>query len=323
MIKIKPLQSFSRMPRSILEFSSYKASELYNWVLFYSIPTIKNVLPDKYLQHWLLLVISLFNLLQQDVSPQDIEQSKQLLHAFVKQIKAIYGEREMSYNIHQLLHLGLCVERWGPLWATSAFAFESHNGFLAKIVHGTKNMGQEMMNNLKFAEGAIMIKNRVQNNSKIVSKKKEAFIFKSLGKKVIYEYNTDLLCSIDLDPKNVNFYSRVKINNDIFTSSFYKTTKTNNYTIHCILKDSSIFYGIIQIFFISLNQLYFIVKRFLIDHPNILKHNEIEAVVSHIIPITDSDNFILVKIDQVKYLSHLVRVGNYICKQPNLLKSVT
>lgn len=79
----------------------------------------------------------------------------------------------------------------GPLWATSAFSFESHNGFLAKIVHGTKNMGQEMMNNLKFVEGANIIKTKVKRRN-ISPNKKMYFISnyleKPLGIKIILIY---------------------------------------------------------------------------------------------------------------------------------------
>lgn len=36
---IKPLQSFNRLPRAITEFEFCKASEFYNWILFYCLPT--------------------------------------------------------------------------------------------------------------------------------------------------------------------------------------------------------------------------------------------------------------------------------------------
>lgn len=320
LLKIKPNQSFSRMPRSILDFKSYKASELYSWLLFYSIPTLEKILPEVYLQHWMLLVISMFNLLQQKIKLEHIKQSNDLLHAFVKGVKLLYGEREMSYNIHQLLHLSLCVERWGPLWGTSAFAFESRNGFLARIVHGTNKMGEEMMNNLKIAEGANVIKNRVKLQD--VSGSRNVFDCQSLGKAVWYKDNTDLLLSSDLDPKSIHFYRRVKINNVTFTSLFYKSTKTNNYTVEFVFKDDSVLYGIIDIFFVYSGNLYFIVKCLDVDEINILQHNKSKATLQHIIPVVDTNNIKLFHIEQIKHLSHLLRVGKYVCKKPNLLKTV-
>lgn len=39
----------------------------------------------------------------------------------------MYGKVNVSYNVHQLLHLTDSVEARGPLWATSCFPFEGRN----------------------------------------------------------------------------------------------------------------------------------------------------------------------------------------------------
>lgn len=67
LLNIRPPYFFNRMPRSITLHGFFKASEYYNWILYYSVPALVNYLPDKYFQHWLLLVISLFNLLQKPI----------------------------------------------------------------------------------------------------------------------------------------------------------------------------------------------------------------------------------------------------------------
>lgn len=322
LMNIKPLQSFARKPRSILEFKSYKATELYYWLMFYSTPTLKKFLPDIYFQHWILLVISLFNLLQQRIKPKDIEKSNDLLHKFVKQVKVIYGEREMSYNIHQLLHLSLCVERWGPLWANSAFAFESHNGVLAKSLHGTHHMGQEIMNNLKIYEGSKVIRNRLKTNCQKSSQNEGVIRFELMGNTVRYNAHFDLLILNGLDNEIIKFYSRIKINQDIFTSKFYKVTKTNNFTVDIILEDNTCFYGEIEIFLVASNQIYTIVKCFEINQQNTFTHEETGAIIKHIIPILDTNNNKLINLKEIKYISHLIRVGKYVCKKPNLFKSV-
>lgn len=158
---IRPLQSFCRLPRPLTHYHFYKASENYNFLLFYSLPALIVHLPNEYFQHWMILVIALFNLLQNQITPFDLNQSDILLKLFVKQFEKLYGDRELTYNTHQLLHLALCVERWGPLWATSAFPFENYNGFIAKFVHGNKHLGQEIVNNLIIAQGVHILKNRV------------------------------------------------------------------------------------------------------------------------------------------------------------------
>ncbi|KAK4030911.1 hypothetical protein OUZ56_024297 [Daphnia magna] len=44
----------------------------------------------------------------------------------------------MTFNVHQLLHLGECVYRWGPLWVYSTYTFEDNNGNLLKMFNGTQ-----------------------------------------------------------------------------------------------------------------------------------------------------------------------------------------
>lgn len=49
------------------------------------------------------------------------------------------GESFCGLNVHHLKHMPKCVENWGPLWAHSCFPFESVNGDLLKLFHGTRN----------------------------------------------------------------------------------------------------------------------------------------------------------------------------------------
>ena len=52
----------------------------------------------------------------------------------IDHILCIYiGERHMTINIHNLLHLPDVVRNLGPLWSNSCFPFEAANGELLKI----------------------------------------------------------------------------------------------------------------------------------------------------------------------------------------------
>lgn len=124
LLQIKPPDTFSRLPRSLNLIHFYKALEYYNWLLYYSIPTLKNYLPTQYFQHWLLLVMSISILLKRNIKLFDIKDAEYMLKIFVKQILDLYSDRQLTYNVHQLLDIGICVKHWGPLWATSAFSFE-------------------------------------------------------------------------------------------------------------------------------------------------------------------------------------------------------
>ena len=54
------------------------------------------------------------------------------------------GEKRTTMNVHLLSHLADCVRRWGPVWAYSCFVYETMNGHLKKLFHGTKNMSKQV-----------------------------------------------------------------------------------------------------------------------------------------------------------------------------------
>ncbi|XP_036140791.1 uncharacterized protein LOC118644940 [Monomorium pharaonis] len=327
LLNIRPPYFFNRMPRSVKLHAFFKASEYYNWILYYSIPTIVNCLPNKYFQHWLLLVISLFNLLQKPIRIYpELEQTEILLKLFVRDIGKLYGDGEYSYNVHQLLHIVLCVKRWGPLWATSVFPFENYNNFLANCIHGSQNLGQEMINNLTLVQGLQVLQSQYGHNEDTFNNKFQIKTYALLGKskevKDIDDIEIRLIESKNLQLKNLCFYARAKINNEMYTSQIYKATKTNSYTVQVIINDNQTLYGSIRFFFEIENNLYFILQYFTVEHTKMFVHFETNTIVKHIVPVKEENQFILLKVNDLIRICHVIRVGSYICKRPNTMKKV-
>ena len=138
---IKPPNVITRTPRSLLKnLAHFKSSELRSFLLFYSVPCLWGLLEEEYFQHLLLLVNAIFLLLQDSISPNDIERSSLMLMHFCARMETLYEKRYETYNVHMLLHLPDCVRNLGPLWGTSCFWFEGYNGELTKLFHGTQNV---------------------------------------------------------------------------------------------------------------------------------------------------------------------------------------
>ncbi|XP_057323628.1 uncharacterized protein LOC130666535 [Microplitis mediator] len=325
-LRIRPPQSFSRLPRKLSQYTLFKASEFYNFLLFYSIPLLSVYLPIIYFEHWLLLVKAIFNLVKSMITQAELEEADSLLKMFVSQVEALYGDRQLSYNVHQLLHLALCVKRWGPLQGTSAFAFENHNGYIAKCVHGSKHFGQEIVNNLQILQGTKLIENRINewtanNNVTTNNSRNYGVLGKMIQDVKIKDLEHDILLSNHIELKSMSVYARVKINNEIYTSEIYKTTKTNSHTVQIDL-NGSLIYGSIKYFFLFQDNLYIIINQFTVDHTKIFYHIKTKSIIEHIIPIKESDRRMLINYSNVKILTQLIRVENYVCKKPNTLKTV-
>lgn len=55
------------------------------------------------------------------------------------------GEHNAPMNVHLLIHICDCVKMWGPLWCYSCFTFETMNGHLKKLFHGTRDMTKQVI----------------------------------------------------------------------------------------------------------------------------------------------------------------------------------
>lgn len=50
----------------------------------------------------------------------------------------------MTASVHRLMHLPTVVTNLGPLWCNSCFSFESANGDLLKLFHGTQAVDKQV-----------------------------------------------------------------------------------------------------------------------------------------------------------------------------------
>ena len=73
-----------------------------------------------------------------------------MLEDFVLLFPELYGERNCVLNTHLLIHLCQQVRQWGPLWAFSAFGFESMNGHLMRYLHGTYRLADQLVFSLNL-----------------------------------------------------------------------------------------------------------------------------------------------------------------------------
>lgn len=143
-LKIRPHISFTRLPRPLSERSFWKATEWKFWLLYYGVPCLQNLLPERYLKHFALLSQSVFMLLKTTVEESEIILAETLLKRFVEEMATLYGENQATFNVHQLVHLAKSVRMTGPLWVTSTFPFEGGNGEILKLVSAAKGVPQQI-----------------------------------------------------------------------------------------------------------------------------------------------------------------------------------
>ena len=156
LLNIKAPNQIARMTRSITDKEYWKSREWENWILFYSLPALQPFLDKALLMHWSCFVEGLYILLQIEIPVADIDRADQLLYKFVSDTERLYSKVAMPFNVHLLLHLARSVLDWGPLWAHSAFGFESGNGQLLKTIFAAKGVHQQICRHISLQYSMII-----------------------------------------------------------------------------------------------------------------------------------------------------------------------
>jgi hypothetical protein len=236
-----------RSPRVLSNtYSHWKASELRNWLLFYSVPLLKGILPEVYLKHYACLVEGTYILLSEGIANQDLNRADLLLKLFVQNMENLYGEETLSLNIHNLTHSVDIVQQWGPLWGYSCFPFESFNGEIKQSVHGTGNVcrqifwsfqAQKRLAQLSSSMPDCMSKDFIQflEIRKRQSSRTEAYqcwIIKFSNN--TSGFKQDILAKIEKEIGNADFSTASKIVRNgytMYTKNSKKVKQQNSYTI--------------------------------------------------------------------------------------------
>ena len=159
--QIKYPCQISRLTRSLSMRNDWSAREWENLILFSSVPIFSTILSKKFINHWMLLVESLYILLEDNITGIDLDRADQMLHNFVSKMETLFGMNMMTYNVHQLLHLSKSVLDWGPLWEHSTFPFESENRNLLRAIKCARGATQQIVRFVNLKHSMIILRELV------------------------------------------------------------------------------------------------------------------------------------------------------------------
>lgn len=338
---MKPPDFIQRLPRELETSRAYfKASELQAWLLYYSIPCLIDILPQRYLEHFACLVEGVYILLGDNITPDLLDLARDLLSTFYKDHQLLYGDGNCSLNVHNVgAHLVTYVQSWGPLWAWSCFPFEDLNGALLESVHGTGNQCRQLIWML-YAQNSLRA-----NCHLIPDKKVQLFVQKMLSgerrlrnvktasncqiagalrkwpvKTDIYEQASlllDLLCTTRPDFQEAK---RVIVNGHVIYSRIYEKMKKHCGYAVLIEHNEENFMAFVQYFLYESNSrtVFAVVKRIILDFANPFLASE---KPHHLLRIAgEEDQHTVVPVDCVlEKVLYLSGNSNHVCvsRAPN------
>ena len=121
--------------------------------LIVCVPILQGLLREPYLGHLSKLIVSVYLLISEKVSEDDIKLAEKLLKQFYNEAAGLYSEAVLTFNMHLLTHAPDCVRRWGPLFGYSLFQFEHANGIIAGLFKGTRGVAMQIVKNLAIMDG--------------------------------------------------------------------------------------------------------------------------------------------------------------------------
>ena len=126
-------------------FADLTADELKNWVIYFSIFSMKDILSHEQMECWRLFVHACRILCQKRLSFSEIKQADTLLLIFCQQIESVYDKTEITPNMHMHAHLCECILDYGPLHGFWLFSFKRYNGVLGRIATNNCSVEHQFM----------------------------------------------------------------------------------------------------------------------------------------------------------------------------------
>lgn len=142
---------FNRKPRSLEHYCKWKATEYRQFLMYVGCYSIETIVNTKVFLNFKVLMCAMRLLSKEDQEDDLISYAHQLIEYFLKTYKQLYSEENMSFNVHNLLHLADDVKIHGNLDNFSAFKFENYLFKLKKLVKKSSQPLQQINN--RFVEG--------------------------------------------------------------------------------------------------------------------------------------------------------------------------
>lgn len=307
---IRPPCNISRTPRSISVRKFWKAHEWYTWLCYYSLPILQSYLPKKFLSHLALLVDGIALLVSDFISATQLVHCYAVLKQFVIDFELLYGQDNMSFNVHLCLHLTSSVRAWGPLWTHSAFVYEAFNAKLLDMMKGTQAVPLQICKTFALQRSLPVFMSRATASGSCTSEYKT--IFQSLlsgatrlqhsetvngvtflGRYRLRQLNSDHLVAMHYVATHVprkqvaQYYDRIVVHGEVVhCSSYCQHLKRNSNTV--LLDDDSVFSieHFIKANLLSGTDAYALGYHLQLLSAPICKHPSTALKLSHLLPVT-------------------------------------
>lgn len=219
-------------------------------MLFYSLPILKEVADPTLVEYWSLYVRGMYISLSTNISFRDLIKIHEMLMEFGIRTEMYFGIFEMTFTLHEVVeHFASQVLNWGPLCATSCFAFESTNRYILRAINspiGGVNM--QILQHLNLCHTVLELEKKVLSDApeihllhyeQISSRKSEyahsigenkyfgSMVLEEAEERVVDAFLTSQNYDVNMLLSSILVFNRLLKNNYLFGCASNRNEKTD------------------------------------------------------------------------------------------------
>lgn len=135
-----------RIPYKIgSKFSGLKADQWKNWTLYFSLYSLKGVIPHQHYDCWLMFVKLCHLICRRQILVSGLKKIDEAVEDFCTKFEQLYGKNNLTPNMHLLAHITDCIRDHGPVYSFWLYAFERMNGILGSFQTSNRDVTVQLM----------------------------------------------------------------------------------------------------------------------------------------------------------------------------------
>ncbi|CAF0885152.1 unnamed protein product [Brachionus calyciflorus] len=235
LMQVKLPTEIKRKTRSIEDRYHFKANEFRTISFYLSFGLFKGLLNDIHLNNLMKYILFLRILCQDQIEEEEINDAQIIIIDFLHEYEVLYGDMNMTYNIHSHIHLAEQVKNFGPLSKISCFPFENAFKMTRDLFFGTRNFEEQIASNLDrrkiIRNKSCLMRNETKNiNVKYYLEREILIPHKRSGNKLIDPKVVDINKLNDEEKFIINeYYQKKKL--CIHTIKLYQCHSALNKTL--------------------------------------------------------------------------------------------
>ena len=235
-------KKIGRLSASFSCRKDWKAKEWENFALYYSVTLFSKYLPLVNMKDWLLYVESMHILLQDEIHISELNKAHEMLQKFVSQTEDLHGLEQMTYNLHQCMHICEYILKWGLMWTNSTFAFETANYYLLRMIKSSRGALLQMVRHVNTNHTLMILEDYLKRNGgeesswcidDILSRRVQN-VHKSInsisyfGRGYFDNTSYDILKCFNLEEISTKFYYKIVKDSCLYESCLIQKCRSNN-----------------------------------------------------------------------------------------------